>query len=315
MLYAVIADVHGNFPALQAVLKDAEKAGVQQYLLAGDYITDLPYTREIYETLRDLPNAVMVSGNREWYMGNLDPRQRHWEQFSSLFLTEEALGEDGLAWARALPRSARVKTPDGEKTILIEHICEEINGKLHTNRGKRKLSPSSLSQDFPHRNATRREVTEFARGFYANNPALADLRDRSGADVVIVGHNHLQYALELGGTLYLNPGACGSPLDHQTGAPYTLLRYENGGFSAEERRVGYDVERTLWEYRHSRAYEEAAPWCELVIHMLETSHDVCRTLFRFLGEEEEKSQPKTDEEHNRAFRRAFQRTRETWGSL
>ena len=33
MLYAVIADIHGNYPALRAVLEDAREAGAQQYLL------------------------------------------------------------------------------------------------------------------------------------------------------------------------------------------------------------------------------------------------------------------------------------------
>ncbi len=310
MLYAAIGDVHGNYPALKAVLSDAEKAGVQQYLLAGDYVTDFPYTREVYETLRDLPNAALVSGNREWYMGSLNPALQHREQFSNLFLTEEALGEEGLAWAQALPRSVTIKTPDGRKTILLEHICEEVNGRLHANFGTWKLSPGTLNEIFPDRSASRREVTEFARGILASNPALSDLRSRSGADVVVHGHNHLQYAAEVDGALYVNPGSCGNAGDHQTGAPYTLLRYENGVFTVEERRVEYDIERAVGEYRGSEAYRQAAPWCEMVIHTVETGRDYNRVLFRFLEEEERESRPKTDGEYNEAFRKAFQRTKE-----
>ncbi len=312
MLYAVIADVHGNFPALQAALEDAQNAGAEQYLLVGDYITDFPYTREIYETLRDLPNAAIVSGNREWYMGDLDPAQRHREQTAGLFLAEEALGPDGLAWARSLPRSVKIKTPDGRKTILIEHICEEVNGRLHTNFGTWKLAPGTLNERFPDRNATRQEVTEFAKGFLKKNPALAGLRERSGADVVVHGHNHLQYAVEVNGILYLNPGSCGCAGDHQAGAPYALLRYENGEFSVEERRVDYDIAQAVEEYRQSEIYRQAAPWCEMVIHTVETGRDTNRILFRFLEEEQEKAQPQTDEEHNAVFRRAFQKAKEQW---
>ncbi len=312
MLYAVISDVHGNYPALRAVLDDAKRAGAERCLLAGDYITDLPYTREIYETLRDLPNAVPVSGNREWYMGNLDPSQRNREQMASLFFAEDALKEDGLAWAQSLPRSVKIKTPDGRKTILIEHICEEINGRLHTNFGTWKLAPGALNERFPHRNATRREVTEFSEGFFKGNSALAGLQARSGADVVVHGHNHLQYAVEVNGVLYVNPGSCGCAGDHKAGAPYTLLRYENGGFSVEERRVEYDIAKTVEEYRRSEVYRQAAPWCEMVIHTMETGRDCNRFLFRFLEEEQEKARPQTDEEHNAAFRRAFRRVRDMW---
>ncbi len=311
-MYAVIADVHGNYPALKAVLDDAKRAGAEQYLLAGDYITDFPYTREIFEALRDLPGAVLVSGNREWYMGHLDPAQRRLEQFSSLFLTEEVLGKDGLAWVRALPRSVTLKTPDGGKTMLLEHVCEEINGRLHADPGTWKLSSGTLNQAFPDRAATRREVTEFARGFFEGNPALSDLWDRSGADVVLHGHSHLQYALEADGVLYLNPGSCGSPCDQRPGAPYTLLRYENGRFAVEERRVEYDIERAVEEYRRSETYRQAPSWSEMVIHAVETGRDFTRVLFRFLEEEQEKSRPKTDAEHNEAFRRAFLRTEKTW---
>ena len=93
MLYAVIADIHGNYPALRAVLEDAREAGAQQYLLLGDFLTDWPFTREVLETLASLENAVFVSGNREWYLDTLHPAHRHREQFAALFLTREAMGE------------------------------------------------------------------------------------------------------------------------------------------------------------------------------------------------------------------------------
>lgn len=73
MRFAVIADIHGNYAALQAVLDDACAVGVEGYLFVGDYITDMPYAKEIVHTLQGLKNAVFVSGNREWYMDSLNP--------------------------------------------------------------------------------------------------------------------------------------------------------------------------------------------------------------------------------------------------
>lgn len=311
MRYAVIADVHGNYPALKAVLDDAEKAGAQRYLLAGDYITDFPYTREVYELLRELPNAVIISGNREQYMGRLDPAQRHREQTAGLFLTEEALGEDGLAWARSLPQSAKLETPDGKRTIYLEHCCEELyRGELHG--GTLGLYPAALNLAYPQRGATRQEVLEFAAKALAENPELPRLKERTAADVVVHGHSHLQYAVEAEGVLYLNPGSCGIAHDYQPGAPYTLLSYENGGFSVEERRVEYDRERAVREWRQSPGYRETEVWSEMAIFDFLTVRDHHQTFFEILDQEQQKAQPQTDEEHNRVFRRAFQRARELW---
>ena len=62
MLYAVIADIHGNYPALRAVLEDAREAGAQQYLLLGDFLTDWPFTREVLET----PCLCQGTGSGTW---------------------------------------------------------------------------------------------------------------------------------------------------------------------------------------------------------------------------------------------------------
>jgi len=54
MRYAVIADIHGNFPALYAVLKDAEQAKVDKYIFAGDYAITLQYPNEVVEKIKSM---------------------------------------------------------------------------------------------------------------------------------------------------------------------------------------------------------------------------------------------------------------------
>ena len=78
MRYAVIADVHGNHPALQAVLQEAKKAGAEQFLFLGDYMTDFPFTNEIVAVLRSLPHAVFVSGNGSGIWIPLTPPSGAW---------------------------------------------------------------------------------------------------------------------------------------------------------------------------------------------------------------------------------------------
>lgn len=54
MKYALISDVHGNYPALSAVLADAEKANADRLVLLGDYYICMPYPNQVIETLKNL---------------------------------------------------------------------------------------------------------------------------------------------------------------------------------------------------------------------------------------------------------------------
>jgi predicted phosphodiesterase len=61
----LLYDIHGNLPALERVLEDAESAGVDRWLLGGDYGVPSPWPLETLERLEALPNAVWIRGNGE----------------------------------------------------------------------------------------------------------------------------------------------------------------------------------------------------------------------------------------------------------
>jgi predicted phosphodiesterase len=60
---AVLYDIHGNLPALDAVLADARAAGAQEYLLGGDYALFGPWPAETVARLRELTPAIWIRGN------------------------------------------------------------------------------------------------------------------------------------------------------------------------------------------------------------------------------------------------------------
>jgi diadenosine tetraphosphatase ApaH/serine/threonine PP2A family protein phosphatase len=64
-MLALLYDIHGSLPALEAVLADAEGAGVDAYLLGGDYGAWGPHPRECVDRLRGLPAAAWIRGNGE----------------------------------------------------------------------------------------------------------------------------------------------------------------------------------------------------------------------------------------------------------
>jgi predicted phosphodiesterase len=67
-LLGILYDIHGNTEALDAVLADARRLGVDRWLLGGDYGTPSPAPLETLETLKGLPDAVWIRGNGERWL-------------------------------------------------------------------------------------------------------------------------------------------------------------------------------------------------------------------------------------------------------
>ena len=67
-MLAVLYDIHGNLVALEQVLKDAEAAGADAYLLGGDFASWSPWPRATIDRLRTLPNATWIRGNGEKWL-------------------------------------------------------------------------------------------------------------------------------------------------------------------------------------------------------------------------------------------------------
>ena len=67
-MLGLLYDIHGNVPALDAVLADAGRAGVDRWLLGGDYGTPSPWPLETLARLRELDDATWIRGNGERWL-------------------------------------------------------------------------------------------------------------------------------------------------------------------------------------------------------------------------------------------------------
>jgi diadenosine tetraphosphatase ApaH/serine/threonine PP2A family protein phosphatase len=65
---AVLYDIHGNVPALDAVLAEAQAAGADRYLLGGDYVSFEPYGTAVLSRLRELEHTTWIRGNGERWL-------------------------------------------------------------------------------------------------------------------------------------------------------------------------------------------------------------------------------------------------------
>jgi predicted phosphodiesterase len=89
---AVLYDIHGNLPALEAVLADVEDAGADRFLLGGDYGTPSPWPHETLARLRELPEATWIRGNGERWLREppeLSMVIQAYEEFEGVLADEE----------------------------------------------------------------------------------------------------------------------------------------------------------------------------------------------------------------------------------
>jgi predicted phosphodiesterase len=115
---ALLYDIHGNLPALDAVLADARQAGVDGFVLGGDYTLFGAFPRETVECLREL-DATWVRGNTDRWLADESDLPGSDLNERSLAHCREALGEvvhelatlppvatlEGALFCHASPRS------------------------------------------------------------------------------------------------------------------------------------------------------------------------------------------------------------------
>jgi predicted phosphodiesterase len=89
---ALLYDIHGNLPALDAVLAAAEEEGVDSYLLGGDFASWSPWPRETLERLRALPAATWIRGNGERWLR--EPPLDRPEVLEALAVMDSGVGPD-----------------------------------------------------------------------------------------------------------------------------------------------------------------------------------------------------------------------------
>jgi putative phosphoesterase len=113
---AVLADIHGNLPALEAALADVERADVDRVVLAGDVVSG-PMPGEVLDELSVLGSDAL------WVRGNADRELGPW--------VEERLTEEQVAFLRGLPDVQRVDV-DGLGPTLVCHGSPRSDEELLT---------------------------------------------------------------------------------------------------------------------------------------------------------------------------------------
>jgi predicted phosphodiesterase len=227
MRYALISDIHGNLPALDAVLRhiDAQpRVGAVYHL--GDLVGYGPWPNEIVEQLRDRSIAG-VAGNYDSTVAtdythcgcrSESPRQEElahvsfeWTRLHILPATKQVLA--GLPFRLDLkPRGGHASGP----TVSLVHATA-VNNLVY------------LTEDRSDE-------------FLANIARQANVR---AGDVLCFGHTHKPWNRTVSGVHFVNTGSVGRPKDGDWRAGYVLLDVGDGSqpkIDVQFVRVEYDVE-------------------------------------------------------------------------
>jgi predicted phosphodiesterase len=221
---AILADIHGNSLALEAVLEDIQgRGGVDEYWVLGDLAALGPDPLGVLQRLAALPAARFIRGNTDRYLANgeqpgpelgkilndLQALALKIRLASSFAWTTGAIASAGwLPWLAGLPLEMRRRLPDGTRLLTVHAAPGTDDGD--------GIRPRAADE------------------------TLRRTLEGSGADLVLVGHTHIPFNRQPGLVRVANPGSVSNPFPPDLRAGYALLTCGASGYSLEHYRVDYD---------------------------------------------------------------------------
>jgi putative phosphoesterase len=218
---AVITDIHGNLPALQASLGAIEQIGVDAIFCGGDLVGYGPHPNEVCALIaeREIPT---IYGNYDYAIA------RDLDDCGCAYVTQHdrELGQRSVAWTLS-------HTEPGAKDFM-----HELPFDLRVDLGG---VPVHLVHGSP------RKVNEY---LFEDKPAslYERLAKAEEARVMVFGHTHKPWVHTYGGVLFVNCGSVGKPKDGDPRAAFAILELDDAGeVQVSIERIPYDAEAVARE--------------------------------------------------------------------
>lgn len=239
---AVLADLHGNLPALEAVLADLAQFPVDQVIVAGDLISWGPFSAAVVERVLAEGWGV-IRGNHEFV------------------LLDYGTSRAPSAWAdlRAFP--------------IPGWLHRQVAGKY---RARIALWPDTLCYRSPEapplrivHGSPRHNSEPIYPGISAEalTPILAGVAE----ETIIAGHTHIPMDRRIGRWHILNPGSVGMMLDGTNTARYMLLDGDHSGWRGTFRCVEYSKDALFAEFDRLGFADECGVIGQLVLEEFRTA--------------------------------------------
>lgn len=247
MRIALLADIHSNVIALNAVLADIDaRGGADTYWVLGDLVGLGPDPVGVLERLKQLPDLRLVRGNHDRYVATgerpfptaadaaADPAliPRLVEMNSGFAWTQGMVTAAGhRAWLTQLPLTLRCTLPDGTRVLGVHASLQGDEDPA--------IEPATADD------------------------ALQTLFAGAGADLIVGGHSHRPVDRTIAGVRYVNPGAVSNVPPPDLHAGYALLDAHPATHTLSYHRVGYDRQAAI-----DQLYAHGVPNADFVAAIL-----------------------------------------------
>jgi predicted phosphodiesterase len=236
MRVLVISDIHANFTALEAVLKDAGQ--VDETWCLGDLVGYGPDPNAVIEEVREIPRLTCILGNHDTaVIGKMPLEAFNGEARRSLAYHEKVVSASNMDFMRALSSNVKVR---GEATLahgsprdpLWEYILNALTARLN----------------FEHFD------TPWCFVGHSHIQSVFELNEQN--DRVTFDQTKPDQKIQLRSKLILNPGSVGQPRDRNPKAAYAI--YDTGSRTWTPRRVEYNVAEVQARIREAGLPEKHA---------------------------------------------------------
>jgi len=228
----IFGDIHGNLPALEAVLADIETHDTSPLYCLGDLVGYGTFPNEVIATIRER-NIPTLMGNYDQGVGNSS------DDCGCAYTSKmaEALGKRSIAWTN--------QNTTTENKLFLKQLPAHI-----------PLQLDGLRVRLVH--GSPRKINEY---LYEDRPdaTMERLLDMAETDVLVCGHTHIPYHCILpSGRHVVNAGSIGKPKDGNPQACYVVLDSIDNKLNVSFKRVPYDVERAAMAIEASEMPHEYA---------------------------------------------------------
>ncbi len=236
MRVLVVSDIHANYTALDAVLKDA--GAVDETWCLGDLVGYGPDPNAVIEEMRDIPNLTCLLGNHDMAaIGKMPLEAFNGEARRSLDYHQTVISASNMNFMRSL--SANVKTR-GEATLA--------HGSPRDSLWEYILNPLTARQNF--------DAFDTPWCFVGHSHIQCVFAWSDKNDRVTFNYAKPDLPIHLHPRLILNPGSVGQPRDRDPLAAYAI--YDTEAQTWTPRRVAYNIPEVQKRIREAGLPEKHA---------------------------------------------------------
>jgi putative phosphoesterase len=243
MKIAALADIHGNYQALTAVIDHVEMWEPDLVVVLGDIINRGPRSRECLHLIQDKQGSEswqVIQGNHEGYVLSFDDPQTPragppFEPRRIIYWSYLSLSSEDIQAIKDLPVEFEIQSP-GNKMVKAVH--------------------ASLAGDrvgiFP--DTSQKEMLSLIQ---------------PEASLFLVGHTHQPLIRKINQTTVVNAGSIGLPFDGDTRAGYAQITLQRNKWKTKIIRISYDLDAAVADFYSTGFIPDGGPLADLVLTELE----------------------------------------------